>query len=97
MELVTTQTVVVRSNRITDAMVDGEVVALHIDQGSCFGLNKVGSDIWQLLGKPIAVADICAYIVEKYDVDAETGRTDVLELLQGLLSVGMVETVTTGS
>lgn len=91
MTIVTAQTVVVRGGRITDAVVDDEVVALHIDQGSCFGLNAVASDIWRMLDAPVAVSTLCDYVTKKYDVDIETSRRDVIELLQGLVSVGMVD------
>ena len=31
---------------IIDAEIDDEIVALSIEQGTCYGMNRVGSRIW---------------------------------------------------
>jgi hypothetical protein len=83
---------VVRGDGFIDAEVDGEVVALNIEKGTCYGLNKVGSRIWHLLGKPISIKEICAALISEYDVDAGVCERQVFELLQELRAEGLVQT-----
>jgi Coenzyme PQQ synthesis protein D (PqqD) len=82
--------VVVRGEGIIEAEVDGEVVALHIDRGTCYGLNKVGSRVWQLVAAPMAIRDVCATLVSEYKVDPATCERQVLDLLEELRAEGLI-------
>lgn len=86
-----TDTVIVRSDGLIEAEVDGEVVALSIDQGTCYGLNKVGSRIWTLIATPMKVGDLCTQLVAEYDVDMATCERQVLDLLEELRAEKMIE------
>lgn len=75
------------------AEVDGEVVALDAKRGFCFGLNRTGSRVWQLAAQPLSVAEICAQLTARFDIDGDACETDVLELLAGLKSEGLISVV----
>jgi hypothetical protein len=89
----TSATPVMRNHKIVDAEIDGEIVALHIEKGTCYGLNKVGSRVWQLAATPRRVADICRALRDEYDVSAATCEEQVLALLEGLRAEGLIDTV----
>jgi len=61
---------------------DGAVL-LHVEEEIYFGLNDVGTRIWQLLPPTCAsLEDLCARLSQTYtDVAPEVLRADVLELL----------------
>jgi hypothetical protein len=82
---------VVRGKGLIEAEVDGELVALHIDKGVCYGLNKVGSRVWQLIEQPAKIGDVCARLTSEFDVDAATCERDVLDLLEELRAEGLIE------
>ena len=75
---------VVRGKGLIEAEVDGELVALHIDKGICYGLNKVGSRVWQLIENPAKIGDVCAALTSEFDGDAATCEREVLDLLEEL-------------
>ena len=81
-----------RNTGLLEADVDGEVVALNVDTGNCYGLNRVGSRVWQLLAAPVAIDDICAKLLTEYAVDHGTCERQVLELLEELRAEGIVIT-----
>ena len=83
---------IVRCEDLLEADVNGEIVALHIDKGQCYGMNGVASRIWAMLAEPIAPADICARLSEEFEVDADTCRRDVTALLNDLRSEGLIKT-----
>jgi hypothetical protein len=85
------RTIVTRSSSLLEADVNGEVVALHIDKGACYGLNKVGSRVWHLIATPTAIGDLCATLVSEFKVDQATCERDVLDLLAELHAEGLVE------
>jgi hypothetical protein len=88
----TFDTFVARCEGFVEAEVDQEIVALSVEHGTCYGLNRVGSRIWQLLATPTRVADLCATLVDEYDVDVDVCGPQVLDLLEELRAEGMITT-----
>lgn len=68
-----------------------EVAILELDQGVYFGLNPTGARIWELLARPVAVKDIHARIVSEYEIDEETARRDVLDVLERLRAASLIK------
>jgi len=81
---------IIRCEDLLEADVNGEIVALHVEKGQCYGMNAVASRVWALLAEPIAPTEICARLSEEFDVDPETCRTDVEALLADFRSEGLI-------
>lgn len=75
------ETPVVRREGPLTAQVDGETVMFHPDAGSYFVLGVVGTRVWDLLSHPSSVAEICATLRGEFAIDAETCRSEVLDLV----------------
>jgi hypothetical protein len=85
--------VVACRHAIIDAKIDDEIVALSIERGTCYGMNRVGSRIWTLLAKPIRICDLCAALLAEYRVDPEVCEREVLDLLEEFRAEGLITTV----
>jgi hypothetical protein len=85
--------VVGRRDGLIEVEIDGEIVALHIEQGTCYGLNRQGSRIWNLLAQPIRIRDLCALLLAAYKVDADVCKRQVLDLLEQLRGEGLITTL----
>src|SRR6266478_5996498 len=72
------------------ATVDQEVVVLSVERGSYYGLDDIGSEIWQRLANAVRVDALCASLAEKYDADRATIERDVLHLLEKLATEGLI-------
>ncbi len=69
---------------------DGEGVVLNLSSGVYFGLNEVGTRIWQLvdgLGTLSAVRDSLA---REFEVDPDVAGRDLLDLVAQLADRGLV-------
>jgi hypothetical protein len=86
-------TVVACRDGFVEAQIDDEVVALSIERGACYGMNRVGTHIWNLLAKPIRISDLCARLVAAYNVDPDVCERQVLDLLEDLRAEGLIATV----
>ena len=84
---------VVATNQQVAADMMGEAVILNIDSGIYFGLNPVGTRIWELVQQPISMQSIQQTVLNEYDVDPERCEQDVQRLLGKLLEAGLVEVV----
>jgi hypothetical protein len=73
------------------AEADGEVLMMHIDSGNYYGLNEVASFIWNQLGEPRSVAELCAAVQAEFDVDEQRCMADALGFLQDMIQDGLAQ------
>lgn len=78
------------SGQVSCDLGDGAVI-LNLKDGSYYGLNPIGARIWELLQQPRTFTEIQETLVMEYDVEAETCRNEVVQLLQDLASRGLIE------
>lgn len=75
-----------RSTSAATAEIDGQLVALDINKGVCYGLNEVGTRIWGLIDAPMSARAISEILVDEYDVDQATAEEQTLDLILELLA-----------
>lgn len=71
-------------------VVDGELVALSVEAGACYGLDGIGTRIWELLAEPCSLDSLCEQLTREFEVEQSYCREDVLEFLEELRAEGMV-------
>jgi len=81
------------SGGLLTTRVDGEVMAMSVERGACYGLDPIGSRIWELVETPVAVGDLVARLTREYAVDPDQCAADVRALLVQLEAEGMIERV----
>ena len=86
------QTIVVAARGQVSCALDGEAAILNIGNGTYYGLDAVGAEIWRLVQNPQRVTQIREAVVELYDVPAERCENDIIDLLEMLLAEGLIET-----
>ena len=67
-----------------------ESVLLNLETERYFGLDAVGTRMWQLATAAPTVETALAQLVEEYDAARETLRTDLTNLLQHLVDNGLI-------
>ena len=67
--------------------IEGECVLLDLGSGTYFGLNEVGTRIWNLLRQGLPEDAIARAIADEYESDTGTIRADVRRLLSELRPV----------
>jgi Coenzyme PQQ synthesis protein D (PqqD) len=72
------------------ATVDREIVILSVERGSYYGLDDIGSEIWEKLANPTSIGAICDVLAEKYQGDRATIERDVLSLLEQMAAEGLI-------
>ena len=78
------------SGQAISSSVGGDVVALDIEKGICFGLNATGSRVWEMLASDLCGREICSRLMQDYRVEPATCEREVLELIRALVSEGLV-------
>jgi hypothetical protein len=70
--------------------VDGEAVILNLDSGLYFGLDQVGTRIWQLIQQHGSLQKVFETMCEEFDVGSDTLERDLLGLMDELCAKGLV-------
>lgn len=83
MEISLSDTVTI-SNSVVFRDLSGETVLLNLDSGIYYGLDPVGTRVWQLLGEAIPLATVCSTMQKEYAVSQDVIERDVLKLVGDL-------------
>jgi hypothetical protein len=83
--------VVVAIKSQVSCQLDAETVVLHYDKGLYFGLNEVGTLVWNQVQQPRTVQEIHDAILREYEVSGEQCERDLIALLGQLSEKGLVE------
>lgn len=70
--------------------IEGESVLLDMENEQYFGLDDVGTQIWQLLAVDGDVAKVLEQLKLVYEVDENTLRTDLAKLVAQLNEKGLI-------
>jgi hypothetical protein len=83
-----------RSVRLAEGVVfrelDGETVILNLETGMYFGLDPVGTRIWQLCQQQGVLRSVFQSMQSEYDASAEELEADLLGLVEQLSAKGLV-------
>ncbi|WNZ22757.1 PqqD family protein [Leptolyngbya sp. NK1-12] len=69
----------------------GETVILNLKSGVYFGLNEVGTTIWNLIQQPRTLQSIHTSLLAEYDVDSEQCMQDLIAILHDLQAAELIE------
>ena len=78
------------SPEVISQEVSGETVLLDLDSEHYFGLDEIGTRIWQLIRESGDLRIIYSTLLEEYEVEEERLRTDLDALLGEITDLGLV-------
>jgi Coenzyme PQQ synthesis protein D (PqqD) len=80
------QSIISRNPEIIHSMMDDEVVMMSVNQGLFFGIDAIGTHIWNLLETPTRVEDLIEKLVAHFTVDWAVCENDTLVFLNDMLT-----------
>lgn len=69
---------------------DGESVILDLDSENYYGLDDVGTRIWQVLSSSATIGEAYETLLREYDVEPERLQLDIQDLLNQLVGNGLL-------
>ncbi len=70
---------------------DGESVILNLASEHYYGLDEVGTRMWQLLATPKTIEDAYEILLTEYDVEPDRLLHDMQELIEQLVEHGLLQ------
>lgn len=77
-------TIIERRSNILFNKIEDEVVMLSLENNEYFGMEKVGSRIWELLENPLTFRQLINNLIEEYDVDERQCTKETITFIQKL-------------
>ena len=84
-------TLVTQGDKQIATELNNTVVMMSVEQGKYYGLDGVGSRIWNLLEQPHRIMEVCAIIQDEFAVERATCERDVLDFLSQLITAGLLK------
>ncbi len=70
--------------------VDGEMVLLDMKSENYFGLDTVGTTIWQSIQEKETLQEVYDTMLEQYDVEPEILKKDLFDFVSKLAKSGLI-------
>ncbi len=70
--------------------IDGEAILLDLQSEQYFGLNEVGTRLWQLLARDASLRAAYGILLSEFAVEPERLERDLLALVAELANTGLV-------
>lgn len=74
------------SSDLMIAELEGEAVLLDMQSGRYFGLNEVGTQIWEMAQEPCLVEEVIMALEGYYEIPASQLEQDVMAFLHDMMS-----------
>ena len=87
---ITLDSIIAASPDQVSCNLSGEVAILNLKDGMYYGLEEVGAAVWNLVAEPKPVSRILEALLDRYEVDHERCRNDLLTLLGMLNTRGLI-------
>ncbi|MCK6577749.1 MAG: PqqD family protein [Anaerolineae bacterium] len=84
--------IVASSNQISTEIPD-ETVILDVARGVYYGLDEVGTFIWNYVQSPQTVQAVVDALTTEYEVGQEQAAHDAVQLLNRLQEMGLLQVV----
>lgn len=79
------------SQDATSRIIDGQAVILSFVENSYFGLDEIGTEIWDWIASGLSTSQILDNIVSNYEVTPEQAEQDLHALLEDLQKHKLIE------
>jgi coenzyme PQQ synthesis protein D (PqqD) len=72
---------------------DGEAVVLDLATGTYFGLNDIGTRIWQLVAQQKTLIEVVAVLEHEFDAPVDRLEADLRDFVDRLVAKGLLRPV----
>jgi hypothetical protein len=79
------ETILQRKSDLLFNIIDREVIMLSIENSEYYGLDRIGSRIWELLSRPISFKSLIDKIMDEYEVSETQCKSDTLTFINTLI------------
>jgi len=80
-----------RNTDLIHANIDNETMLMSLSNGEYYGMNDIGSKIWELLENSMSVAELISELTNIYELTAKQCEQDIQPFLTSLHDKDIIE------
>ena len=80
-----------KTNNFVASDIDGQAIMMSIENSKYFGMDEVGTSIWNLLDQNPSFEELISNLMAEYEIDRETCENDTKAFLERLLQYKLIE------
>jgi Coenzyme PQQ synthesis protein D (PqqD) len=88
---ITLQSIVARTPDVVGSKIEDRMALMSIRNGAYYGMDPVGSRVWDLIARSVRVSDVCESLLGEFEVDRATCERQVLAFLQQLADADLLD------
>jgi hypothetical protein len=88
---ITLSSVVAQSPELVSTRLGAETALMSVAHGSYYGMDRVGSRIWELIAQPRRVGSVVDELLGEFSVERSLCEQHVIAFLQKLAEVDLVQ------
>ncbi len=85
------QSVIAQSPELVSTSIESQTALMSIDNGAYYGMDRVGSRVWELIEQPRAVSAVVDQLLNEFAVERATCEQHVLTFLQKLADADLLQ------
>ena len=82
-----------QADNLVSCNLDRETALMNVNSGCYYGLDPVGSRIWSLIEQERLVSELCALLLEEFEVEPTECQHHVVAFLTELVQKNLVTVV----
>ncbi|MDZ7717600.1 MAG: PqqD family protein [Balneolaceae bacterium] len=86
-------TTIIRTNKALVSSIEDELVMFDAEAGQYYGLNNVGTAVWNHLETKKTVDELAEVLTTEFDITVDECRKELIEFLPELEEKGLIEVV----
>ena len=90
-ESLSLDSVVVATPEQVSCALGDESAILNMKNSVYYGMNAVGTRVWNMLGEPRSIVQLRDALVDEYEVEPARCEQDLLQLLEKMRTEGLIE------
>lgn len=84
-------TLLLRNQCIISSKINNETVMIDVDFENYYGLEEIGTRIWELLATQISFDGLCNKLISEFNVSREQCESDIIPFLLELIEQRMID------
>lgn len=88
---ITNDSKIYKTDNFVESDIEGQTVMMSIENSKYFGMDEIGTSIWNNLTDSISFSQLIEKLLEEYDIDREICEKDTRDYLDRLLDFKLIK------
>ena len=80
-----------KTDNTAATVIDGEAIIVNLTTGVYYSMDKVGAEVWEMIGQGSSTLQIAAAVAARYEIEQDRALVDIEKLTEKLGAEDLIE------